>query len=155
MNSVSYIVQWNEQNHLVKNTNSFQIFSHQWHPGQTYAVYVRAMFGNSQIKSNTVSITVPTPTPTATATPVPTDTPTPTPPPPAPPGNVNVSVTNTGHVSWSFSPPQGVTSVSYVVQWNEQNHMVQNTNSFQIFQPSVDPGDDLRGLRHRHVQPGR
>ena len=136
VNSVSYVVQWNEQNHMVKNTNSFQIFSHQWIPGQTYAVYVRAWYTHNgqskQIKSATQTITVPLPTATPTATPTPTTTPTPTPPAAGAPGTVTIGVTNQGHVSWSFTPPTGVTSVSYVVQWNEQNHLVKNTNSYQI-----------------------
>ena len=133
--TVHYVVRWNNHNHIVQNTNSYQIRSGQWNPGTTYAVSVTAMYGSKQIKSSTKSITVPTPTPTFTPTFTPTPvppTPTPTPPPPAPPGNVNINVTDTGYVSWSFSPPQGATNLSYKVQWNSHNHLVQNANSYQI-----------------------
>ena len=124
--SVSYLVQWNSHNHIVRNTNSFQIFSHQWVPGQSYAVYVVAMYVQGgdvkQIKSNTQTITVPG-TGQPTATPLPTATPVPTP---------AMSVTNTGYVTWTFTPPAGVTSVSYIVQYNQSNHLVKNVNSHQI-----------------------
>ena len=88
-----------------------------------------------QIKSATQTITVPLPTatpapPTATPTPAPpTATPAPTATPVTPP---SINVTDTGYVTWSFTPPAGVNTVGYVVQWNEQNHIVYNVNSYQI-----------------------
>ena len=136
VNSVSYVVQWNTSNHTVHNVKSYQIPG--LTPGQTYNVFVTAIYGNQQLQSNTVNITVPTPTPTHTPTATATATATPTPLPPAPPGKVDIEVSNTGYVTWSFSPPPGITSVSYVVQWNSSNHTVYNKNSYQI--PGLTPG---------------
>ena len=59
---------------------------------------------------------------------------------PVPAPSISISVSNTGKVSWSFTPPAGVNSVSYIVQWNEQNHIVRNTNSYQIRSDQWVPG---------------